>query len=349
MNCTGETFNDVMFVPQYSEIEHRKDISTTTNMGKFVLELPLISANMKDITGPKMAAKMAMMGGLGILHRFAPEGLNHQERIEYALDQYKQTKILLQKTDVELNPYTFGVSVGVQESDKERFEALFEAGACLFTVDVAHGHHLLVKNMIEFMRNAIYGKDICIIAGNVATEQAAGALKEWGADIVKIGIGPGSVCETRKNTGVGVPQLKAIRAIRNAYPDLPTIADGGIKYYGDLPKALKYSNAVMVGSLIAGTTETPGHVYQNDKGEFYKVYGGSASGERKVENGGNNSFVEGVIKLVPFRGKVKYIIHKSSDSIRSSMSYSGANNLEEFRSKAIMADIGSGGRTESKL
>jgi IMP dehydrogenase len=158
-----------------------------------------------------------------------------------------------------------------------------------------------------------------------------------------------SVCETRKNTGVGVPQLKAIRDIRRIHAKVPIIADGGIKHYGDVPKALKYANGVMVGSMIAGTSETPGHVYKNDKGEFYKVYGGSASGERKVENGGDNSFVEGVIKIVPFKGKVKYIIYGVKDAIRSSMSYSGAPDLKTFRERAIMFDIGSGGKSESKI
>jgi IMP dehydrogenase/GMP reductase len=281
--------------------------------------------------------------------------LNADERIQYALDHYRETEKLLLEANFYQNApewltreFAFGVSVGVQQSDHERFKALYDAGACLFTVDVAHGHHILVKKMIQYMRDSV-GEAICIVAGNVATSEAATALKEWGADIIKVGIGPGSVCETRKNTGVGVPQLKAIRVIRRALPNTPLIADGGIKHNGDLPKALKYANAVMVGSLVAGTSETPGHVYQNDQGEFYKVYGGSASGERKVENGGNNSFVEGVIKLVPFKGKVKYILRKANDAIRSSMSYSGVADLSTFRSESVLEDIGSGGKSESKL
>jgi len=202
--------------------------------------------------------------------------------------------------------------------------------------------------MLEYMRSE-YDNDICIIAGNVATAKAASDLKLWGADIVKCGIGPGGPCETRKNTGVGVPQLKALREIRLGCPHLPIIADGGIKHNGDIPKALKYANAVMVGSLISGTSETPGHVCQNENGEYYKVYGGSASGERKVENGKSNEFVEGIIKIVPFRGKVKYILRKAKDSLRSSMSYSGTGDLPTFRKKSVMVDIGSGAQAESKI
>lgn len=347
----GQTFNEVMFVPQYSEIEHRgEDIDTSSSMGKFKLQLPIIASNMKDICGPKMAAKMAMMGGLGILHRFGSGTI--QERIKSSIDDFEETvKILTENgyyEDNNRNLFHIGVSVGVQQDDYIRFEELYKAGARLFTVDVAHGHHILVKRILNHMR-MFAGDKICIIAGNVATVEGAKDLYAWGADIVKAGIGPGNVCVTRKNTGVGVPQLQAIRSINKELPHIPIISDGGIQHYGDIPKALKYANAVMVGSLIAGTSETPGHVYQNDQGEYYKVYGGSASGERKVENGGDNSFVEGVVKIVPFKGKVKYILRKAQHSIQSSMSYSGAEKMETFRKKSILADISSGARQESKI
>jgi IMP dehydrogenase len=340
--CKGDTFNDVMFVPQYSE-EFRGNIITTTDMGSFSLELPLISANMKDITGPKMAAKIASMGGLGILHRFG----NIEQNIE---DCLKTVLLLEQNPPINRDKkYWFGVSVGVKEYEKERFIALHRLNLTnIYVIDVAHGHHVLVKNMIEFMRG-VAGKEICIIAGNIATVEAAKDLISWGANIIKVGIGPGNACMTRRNTGVGVPQLKAIREIRKKIPDCYIISDGGIKYSGDIPKALKYANAVMVGSLIAGTSETPGMVYENENGEHYKVYGGSASGERKVESGGNNSFVEGVVKIVKFQGKVKYILKKAKESLQSCMSYCGSHDLDEFREKAILVDIGSGAKSESKL
>lgn len=158
-----------------------------------------------------------------------------------------------------------------------------------------------------------------------------------------------SVCETRKNTGVGVPQLGALDSIREACPDIKIIADGGIKSNGDIAKALKFADAVMIGSFISGTSETPGHVYEDKDGKFYKTYGGSASAENKVKNGGNNAFVEGVMTTVPFRGHVKHILRKTKGNLQSSFSYSGAWNLREFHEKAEFIFITGGGKSESKI
>jgi IMP dehydrogenase len=321
-------------------------------MGKFVLQLPVISSNMKDITGPKMVATMAEYGGMGILHRFTREDIVD----DHGIADFEESKNLCTElwrhsglVNMDQDPTDlFGVSVGVQESDKERFDKLYEAGAKIFCVDVAHGHHVLVKKMISWIRGKCFNT-VCIIAGNVATPQGARDLVEWGADIVKIGIGPGDVCMTRKNTGVGVPQLYALKEIRNTCPNIVMIADGGIKSTGDIAKALKYANAVMVGSFIAGTSETPGHVYENPEGQYYKVYGGSASGERKVQNGQHHKHVEGIVKMVPFRGKAKFILRKIKENLQSAFSYSGAMTLPEFQNKAILKEISGGAKQESKL
>lgn len=377
------TFSDVMFEPQYSEIESRSNVNLSCDMGKFKLDLPIISSNMKDITGPKMCVEMASKGAMGILHRFdtgdndngvtdfllAKDGILRNANKE-CLDI--SNKLLLCKSlsseqkdklirEIRENVFLenngeeylkFGVSIGVKEEDKKRFVALLESGAKIFCIDVAHGHHLLVKNMIKWVRAYLYHpscKDICLIAGNIATAQAALDLTEWGADIVKVGIGPGEVCRTRKNTGVGVPQLSALEKIRTAIPNGIIIADGGVKTTGCIAKALKYANAVMLGNFLAGTTETPGNVYQTPDDQFYKVYGGSASGERKVQNGRENSFVEGVVKMVPFKGHVKYILKQIKENLQSSLSYSGVDNLTDFRAKAILDEISGGAKSESKL
>lgn len=338
------TFNDVLIEPQYSEILSRSDVDLTTDMGKFELNLPIISANMKDITGPKMAFSMAEHGGLGILHRFVQE---KEYSCTEAVKEYEKAVKLMNAVDM---PYhaNIGVSIGVQKHDKLRFQMLYRKGARIFCVDVAHGHHILVKQMVKWLLSQTK-KDICIIAGNIATPQAAKDLISWGADIVKVGIGPGDVCMTRRNTGVGVPQLYALKAIREANPDIKIIADGGIKSTGDIAKALKYANAVMVGSFIAGTSETPGHVYESPEGKFYKVYGGSASGERKVQNGQSHKHVEGIVKMVDFRGEVKYILRKIRENLQSAFSYSGANSLTEFQKKAVLREISGGAKQESKL
>lgn len=344
------TFSDVLFKPKYSEIASRSLVDVSTDMGKFKIDLPIISANMRDITGEKMAIEIAENGGLGMLHRFntVDEACTEFSRVKSAIAEYCLV------TDERGAPaeYRIGVSIGVQEGDKGRFESLYKAGARIFCIDVAHGHHVLVRNMIIGIRcicDAKGWENVYVIAGNIATPEAAKDLMSWGADCVKVGIGPGAVCETRKNTGVGVPQLGALDSIREACPDIKIIADGGIKSNGDIAKALKFANAVMVGSYISGTSETPGHVYEDKDGKFYKTYGGSASAENKVKNGGNNSFVEGVMTTVPFRGHVKHILRKTKGNLQSSFSYSGALNLKEFQEKAEFIFITGAGKSESKI
>lgn len=350
---SGITFNDVLFEPQYSEVPSRSKIDVSSQLGPLKLKLPVISANMKDITGPEMVKAMHVDGGLGILHRFDNDS---------GMSNFKQSCELLDPSGKK-NIFSYiGVSVGVQESDKQRFIDLLEAGAKTFCIDIAHGHHKKMKDMLHFMNKSINGvyltqsnkvvnrEDVLIIAGNVATDIGAQDLFSWGANVVKVGIGPGSCCQTRNNTGVGVPQLHALKEIREACgKDALIISDGGLKTSGDVAKALKYANAVMVASMISGTTETPGHVYENEKGQFYKVLGGSASGERKVQNGGKKTFVEGMVKEVPFRGKVKFILRNIHQCLQSSFSYSGAFNLKEFQEKAVLKPISGGTKSESKL
>lgn len=326
------TFNDVLIQPCYSEVKSRKDVNLGVTLknryGKeWNFDLPIVSANMKTITGPKMAKEIALRGGLGILHRF--------NDIKKAIEEYNEAAF-----------EHVGVSIGVQESDKERFRELYKAGAKIFCIDVAHGHHVLVKNMVEWISNDFHVRDdILLIAGNIATSWAVTDLNNWGVDVIKVGIGPGSVCQTRNNTGVGVPQLHALHSIRNLYSSVQLIADGGITTTGDIAKALKYANMVMLGGFIAGTSETPGNAYKGPDGQYYKVYGGSASGENK----GNNTFVEGMTKTVPFRGKVKYILREIEDGLRSACSYVGAYNLEDFKENCEFIFVSGSGQKESKF
>jgi len=341
------TFSDVMFEPQYSEVRSRKLVDLSSSLGKTHMRVPLISANMKDISGVKMIAEMARCGGLGILHRF----MTINENVDAFYEALDGVRAACPSFSEDGAVWHTGVSVGVKEEEKERFVKLLEVGAKLFCIDVAHGHSVLVKEMIKYMKSykSKRPKDIYIIAGNIATSQAAIDLSFWGADAFKCGIGPGEICITRKMTGVGVPQLHALMEIKKANVGRPIISDGGIKYSGDVAKALKYANAVMIGSLFSGTAETPGNVYKNVEGQFYKTYGGSSSGENKVKNGNQNSFVEGVIKTVPFKGHVKYIVREIEDSLRSSFSYSGSFNLKEFQTRSVLKEISSGAKIESKI
>ena len=324
------TFNDVLIKPKYSEILSRSTVDLTS-MG---LKLPVISANMKTITGPKMAKAMYDYDGMGILHRF--------NDIDTAVEEFKGVNSTLR----------CGVSIGVQEEDKVRFDKLYDAGARLFCVDVAHGHHVLVKKMLQWIRanNFANYDNPWLIAGNIATGEAAYDLVDWGADILKVGIGPGSVCQTRSRTGCGVPQLYALEEVYNELKNqgksnIKIIADGGITTVGDIAKALKFADAVMIGSMIAGTSETPGNVYKDPNGQFYKMYGGSASGENK----GENKFVEGMMKTIPFRGKVKYILREIKEGLQSAFSYVGANNMAEYKEKCEFIHISGSASKESKL
>jgi IMP dehydrogenase len=244
-----------------------------------------------------------------------------------------------------------GVSIGVKDEDKDRFDMLYGAGARIFCIDVAHGHHILVKNMLKWINENVRGDrdEMTLIAGNIATPDAYNALSDWGADAAKVGIGPSPVCRTRYNTGVGVPQLYALETIfkesmTHAVP-ISIIADGGISHVGDIAKALKYADAVMLGSMLAGTSETPGSAFRNEQGDWYKVYGGSASGENK----GANRFVEGVVKTVKFNGEVKYILREIEQGLQSTFSYVGASNHNEFQEYCEFLHISGGAHGESKV
>ena len=374
------TYSDVLIKPRYSEIESRSKVSLRTDIGNAVLKLPVISSNMKTITGPKMAATMAQHKAMGILHRLCTVEENVEMFNEAVAILYKDgwpprlsPEELLAKwrpvlddviTDVkrpfpeivESKPITLvhniGVSVGVKDVDKERFDKLYEAGARIFCIDVAHGHHIHVKNMLNWINARLepsLRQIITVIAGNIATPEAYQDLATWGADVVKVGIGPSPVCRTRFNTGVGVPQLYALESIYQeslTYNDAPyIIADGGISCVGDIAKALKYSDAVMLGSMIAGTAETPGDVFRNEHGDLYKVYGGSASGENK----GENRYVEGVIKTVKFDGKVKYILREIEQGLQSAFSYVGVDNHSDYQFNCELVPISIGSHKESRI
>lgn len=327
----ARTFSSILIDPKFSNIEHRgTDVDLSSNLAGINLKLPVISANMDTVTEEPMATAMNEYGGLGIIHRFMS--------IEENVLQFIKCNCPV------------GVSIGVNDHGVDRFKALLEAGATIFCVDVAHGHHVNVMRMLEAMRSLNNSKDITIIAGNVATEDAAFDLHNWGADIVKVGIGPGLMCLTRRNTGVGVPQIFAMQRIKEAYPDIPLIGDGGYRNAGDFGKALRYCDACMTGACLAGAIETPGKVYRDDEEDlvhrkYYKIYRGSSSAQVK----GENKFVEGKIVTVPLKGHVKYLLDEIEQGIQTTFSYVGARNLEEYRKNVEFIDIDDSGRVESKI
>tara|TARA_R110002126_G_C10490983_1_gene504837 strand:- start:70245 stop:71255 length:1011 start_codon:yes stop_codon:yes gene_type:complete len=316
-------------VPQHSKISSRQDVNIGTTIGKLQLNLPILSSNMDTVTEDAMAMEMAAQGGAGVLHRFA----SFEDQCSW----------LQNMRSSQVRPRI--ISVGLDVSVKSLGELgimLGEYDVDAICVDVAHGDHSRALDAITQIRRST---NVEIIAGNVVTGVAACRLVEAGATAVKVGVGPGSVCTTRIVSGHGYPQFSAILDVEarlrlHGYRDTDRhhasiIADGGIRYSGDIVKALAAgADAVMLGSLLAGTEETPGsRVMEN--GTSYKMFRGMASREVQTEKRpGRTPRVEGVAARVPYRGLVRDTLRDLEAGIRSGLSYSGARNLTELRDSA---------------
>ena len=334
MTITALSYGDVLLVPQYSDIVSRKEVSLSSDLGPDITcGMPIISSPMDTITEAKMANAIQSKGGLGIVHRY--------NSIEEQVDQVRQIRY----------PHK-AAAVGISGDYMERAAALVrDGGATILCLDVAHGHHILMKEALMKMK-LLYGDDVHLMAGNVATRQGFEDLARWGADSVRCNIGGGSICSTRVQTGHGIPGLHTILDCIQADVDrdVKIIADGGLRNSGDIVKALAAgADFVMVGSLLAGTDETPGEViYQGPhNADKRKVYRGMASKEAQHDWRGKHSSDEGITTFVPYRGKVGDILDKSSNGIRSGFSYSGARSLIEFQMKSKFVIQTSSGQDES--
>jgi IMP dehydrogenase len=243
-------------------------------------------------------------------------------------------------------------AIGVIDDYVERAQELVANGCNVLLIDVAHGHHILVKDALRRLKNEVKGT-FEVVAGNIATSEAAKDLCEWGADGLRVGIGNGSLCETRIRTGVGIPQvttLMDILPISDNY-NVPINADGGIRNIGDVCKGLACgADSVMLGSLLSGTKESPGSIEkigQWPNEQLFKKYRGSASLDSKLDRGVNEN-VEGNHKIIPYKGKLKRILKDITDGVRSSFSYVGANNISEFHSKVELVEVTYAGIVEAK-
>jgi IMP dehydrogenase len=342
----GLTYDDVLLLPDASDVVP-SEVDTSTRLTRNItLAVPLVSSAMDTVTESAMAIAMAKAGGIGIIHRNLP--------IDEQVTHVKLVK------GVGLA----GAAVGVGDDGFARAQALIEAGVDVVVVDTAHGHHRAVLDAITRIKN--FSSTIEIIGGNVATRAGAQALINAGADAVKVGVGPGSICTTRVVAGVGVPQVTAIIEAAKACnkADIPLIADGGLQYSGDIVKAIvSGAHSVMLGSLLAGCAESPGELVEID-GRKYKSYRGMGSLGAMQSRGEQKSYSkdrymqddvlsedklvpEGIEGKVAYRGPVADVVHQLVGGLRSGMGYAGAPNIETLRREGRLIQITAAGLQES--
>ena len=338
------TFDDVTLAPKYSEILP-SEVDTGIKLTKTLsLKIPLLSSAMDTVTESKMAIAIAKAGGIGIIHR----NLDIKKQV-IEIKKVKKQKLLV------------GAAVGAGPNEFKRAEIILKENIDMIVVDTAHGHTKKVSEIIKFIKK-IKNKKTALCAGNIATPEAAKFLLKLGVDIIKVGIGPGSICTTRLVAGIGVPQLSAILTIRKAIKNknAKIISDGGIKYSGDLAKAFAAgADAVMIGSLFAGTDETPGKLIRRN-GKLFKSFRGMGSVGAMNKGSADRYFQskqkdvskyvpEGVEGLAKYKGKVDKIIFKLVGGLKSSMGYLGSKQIKYLRNKPQFVKITKAGFYESMV
>jgi IMP dehydrogenase len=333
-------FDDILLVPQRSDVEsrHKVDLSMSIGFGerKIDLSLPVIASPMDTVCDFEMAIVMSNAGGLGILHRYMPE------------------RLLVEKTQRLYDAgYNFGVSVGATNGYIKTAEELYKAGARIILVDIANGHSHYAINAVKNIRKQ-FPNDLHVMAGNVATAEGFAKLAEAGADSVRVGIGGGSVCTTRIVSGHGVPTLSSVMDITDymMFADRETcsiIADGGIRNSGDMIKSFAAgADAVMVGSMFAGTDESPGEILVDHDDHKVKVFRGMASAAAQEDSQGRVSVAEGVSTTVSYKGSMAHTLDQIRGGLGSGCSYSGTSKLSSLYDKSEYVEITPMSAQESK-
>jgi len=330
------SYDDVLLMPQYSDIRSRSEIDISTDLGKGLrLQLPLVSSPMDTISETQMAIALSQHGAISVIHRY--NTIAQQARL------VSMAKDLATTEEIKT-----GAAIGITGDYLERAQVLHAMGVDFLCLDVAHGHHILMQEALTALRREL-GDDIHLMAGNVATLEGINSLADWGADSVRCNIGGGSICSTRIQTGHGLPGLQTIIQCAKTDRNVKIIADGGIRNSGDIVKALAAgADAVMCGSLLAGTSETPGKIIRDKEGHQWKLYRGMASKEAQIEWRGKYGSFEGVSSTVPYRGSVKGVLEDLEKGVRSGFSYSGARTLSELQAKALFVTQTASGFSESR-
>ncbi len=337
------TFDDVLLLPKYSNVLPQNTNIFLHLTKKISLKVPFLTSAMDTVTESKMAIAIAEVGGMGIIHRNLD--------IKNQTDEVKKVK---------KKKLFVGAAIGTNKNDLDRARSLVSDGVDLIVIDTAHGHSEKVLRTLSKIKKIIKRVPVCV--GNIATGEAAKKLYNSGADIIKVGIGPGSICTTRMVSGIGVPQISAIMEVKKALnkKNVKIISDGGIKFSGDIAKALAAgADAIMMGSIFAGTDESPGKKFKF-KGKIYKQYRGMGSIGAMSAGSANRYFQknfkdkskfvpEGVEGRVKYKGKVSKIVYQLQGGLRSSMGYIGARNLKEINQKAKFVKITKAGFYESMV
>lgn len=336
INSTALTFDDVLLVPAYSEVLPR-EVSTKARFTRNIsLNIPIVSAAMDTVSEKAMAIMLARKGGISVVHKNM--GIEAQARQIREVKEYPAERDKIPCLDAE-GRLRVAAGVGITADVLDRVTALVEAGVDAIVLDSAHGDS---HGVVEALRKikAVY-PELDTVVGNIATAEAAVRLIEAGADSLKVGIGPGSICTTRIIAGVGVPQISAIYDVAKAAEGsgVPVIADGGLRYSGDIVKALAAGgDSVMIGSMFAGTDEAPGEIFE-ENGRKFKSYRGmgsvdamkAGSRDRYFQDGEDSTkklVPEGVVARVPYKGSVGDIIYQLVGGIRSGMGYCGAADID---------------------
>ena len=329
-SLTACTYDDVLLVPQYSDIESRTGIFLSSALDdNLTFRTPIIAAPMDTVSGPEMAIAMDRLGGVAIIHRY--------NTIQQQVDLLKEAK--------RGGAKIVGCAVGATGDFEERATQLRIAGADFICIDIAHGHHAHMKKAVEALKTNCAIKHV--MAGNVATGAAFKALQDWGADSIKVGIGNGSICSTRIQTGHGVPSVTAIMECASEKRRAKLIADGGIRTSGDMVKALAAgADFVMLGSMLAGTKESPGEIINTPSGPR-KTYRGMASREAQSDWRGKSSAPEGISVTIPYKGELEPLFMDMTNHIRSGLSYSGVRDIKELQENAVFIRQTNAGQYES--
>jgi IMP dehydrogenase len=333
----GFSFDDVLIVPKYNKILSRKEVKFKTRVTRnYEINIPLVAANMDTVCEARMAIALGKLGGLGVIHRF----LTIEEQARQVREVKKEGLIC-------------AAAIGVKDVE-ERARALVEAGLEILVIDIAHGHSKYAGKTLDYLKQTY--PNIDVMAGNIATKDAAEYFLSKGADAVKVGIGPGSLCTTRIMTGAGIPQLTAIMDVYEATKgEIPICADGGIKKAADIVKAIGAgADTVMSGFIFAGTDETPGEVIEKN-GKKFKLYRGSASydvalkkAELDRESGKRIINVEGEKTMIPYKGQIASIIEQYLGALASGMTYVGAKEMKNIIGKADFIEMTNSGIRESE-